>query len=187
MKISDEMKELFNSIKGKHKQNAVNLIKEIKLRERHKTKFVFETDVIRGAARPRFRVINSKKTGKRFVHTYTIKQDRALKENISDFVRSNLDDDFKPFNGIPLAVKIETFNKIPKNFSKAKIYLAELKLLRPGKKPDIDNIVKLPFDALNGVLWEDDRYIVDLIARKWYSSTPRLEITVWWGLGADIA
>lgn len=47
----------------------------------------------------------------------------------------------------------------------------------PTTKPDLDNIVKM-LDALNGVVWVDDALVVRLVAEKWYSDRPRIEIRV---------
>ena len=51
--------------------------------------------------------------------------------------------------------------------------------IRPNKTPDLDNYTKLALDALNDILWEDDRYIIEIHATKYYSTTqPRLDITL---------
>lgn len=39
----------------------------------------------------------------------------------------------------------------------------------PAKKPDVDNIAKIIMDALNGILYKDDKQIVELIIRKRYT------------------
>lgn len=49
---------------------------------------------------------------------------------------------------------------------------------RPVIKADIDNYIKALFDSLNGVVWQDDKQIVDLSAHKFYSDKPRIEIEV---------
>ena len=46
--------------------------------------------------------------------------------------------------------------------------------------PDNDNICKLVQDALNGVIWADDRRIADIHVYKRYSLRPRTEIIVEW-------
>lgn len=48
----------------------------------------------------------------------------------------------------------------------------------PLKKPDIDNIVKVVADALNGVAYYDDTQIVLATAAKGYSAVEGLDITV---------
>ena len=50
--------------------------------------------------------------------------------------------------------------------------------LRPNKKPDADNVIKLVADALNEVAYKDDTQIIELECRKFYSNIPRMEITL---------
>ena len=50
--------------------------------------------------------------------------------------------------------------------------------LRPTVKPDLDNVAKLVYDALNGVAWYDDNAIVDTQVRKFYSEVPRIEVFI---------
>ena len=46
----------------------------------------------------------------------------------------------------------------------------EKAILRPNKSPDLDNYVKLILDSLNGILWEDDRYIIEINSAKYYTT-----------------
>ena len=48
----------------------------------------------------------------------------------------------------------------------------------PLKKPDMDNIVKVVADALNGVAYHDDTQIACVMAKKVYSAVEGLDITV---------
>lgn len=48
----------------------------------------------------------------------------------------------------------------------------------PCVKPDIDNYTKLVLDAGNGILWKDDGLIVSLHAHKFYSTEPRITISM---------
>lgn len=48
----------------------------------------------------------------------------------------------------------------------------------PLKKPDMDNIVKVVADALNGVAYNDDTQIVLVSAKKAYSAIEGLDVTV---------
>ena len=50
--------------------------------------------------------------------------------------------------------------------------------VRPGKKPDIDNVHKGIADACTGVIWRDDALIVEGHQRKVYSLTPGVTIIV---------
>ena len=44
--------------------------------------------------------------------------------------------------------------------------------------PDNDNLAKFVCDALNGVFWKDDSYIVSLHVQKYYTAIPRVEVTI---------
>ena len=52
-----------------------------------------------------------------------------------------------------------------------------------GSRPDCDNLGKLIADAVeHGILWDEDRQVVDMRVRKWTAKQgepPRTEITVW--------
>lgn len=67
---------------------------------------------------------------------------------------------------------------MPKNLSKSKINAIACGFSRYNKKPDIDNLVKFYLDCGNGILFSDDRMIVQLQASKVYSEEPKTIITV---------
>lgn len=46
------------------------------------------------------------------------------------------------------------------------------------KKPDVDNIVKIVADALNGVAYHDDTQIVSVLAKKVYAASEGLDVIV---------
>ena len=48
----------------------------------------------------------------------------------------------------------------------------------PTKKPDIDNILKVVADALNGVAYLDDVQVIEVNADKTYSEEEGLLVTV---------
>lgn len=43
-------------------------------------------------------------------------------------------------------------------------------------RPDIDNLVKFYMDCLNGILYEDDKQVVSLVATKVYNTEPCTKI-----------
>lgn len=117
-------------------------------------------------ARPRF---------SKFGHVYTTPKTRAY-ENI---VKSTAIDNRVPCITTALRVELVIYKSIPKSFSKKKRELANEGEIYPVVKPDIDNYVKSVLDGLNGILFVDDKQIVDFRAVKKYSDNPRVEVTAW--------
>ena len=77
-----------------------------------------------------------------------------------------------------LDMRIKAYYAVPKSDSKK---LRARKLageVRPTKKPDMDNVIKIIADALNMVAYRDDTQIVDCQCRKFYSEEPRVEVTI---------
>lgn len=79
---------------------------------------------------------------------------------------------------IPLKAKIKAYYYIPKSYTKKKRLEIEKGLARPMKKPDLDNIAKIILDSLNGVAYIDDKQIVELEIKKYYSEQPRVEVEI---------
>ena len=77
-----------------------------------------------------------------------------------------------------LDVTINAYMPIPKSMPKKARELAISGAIRPAKKPDPDNIGKHALDCMNGIFWDDDRQIVGLTVRKFYSENPRWEIEI---------
>lgn len=67
---------------------------------------------------------------------------------------------------------------IPPSYRGTKRAMAESGQLLPGKKPDIDNVVKLAADALNGIVYIDDAQVCRLVAEKQYGQRAQLWIRV---------
>ena len=54
--------------------------------------------------------------------------------------------------------------------------------VRFGKKPDVDNLVKSTFDALNKLLWLDDSQVCSLSVEKEFRARheqPHVQLSVW--------
>lgn len=77
-----------------------------------------------------------------------------------------------------LDMRIIAYYSIPKSASKKNRERMKTRLLRPTKKPDMDNVVKIVADSLNQVAYRDDTQIVDCQCRKFYSDNPRVEVTI---------
>jgi Holliday junction resolvase RusA-like endonuclease len=50
--------------------------------------------------------------------------------------------------------------------------------IRPIKKPDNSNLLKMAEDALNGIYFIDDAQIVSHSIEKFFSDTPRTEVEI---------
>lgn len=84
----------------------------------------------------------------------------------------------KIFNGTPLKVELHVYMKIPKSFNKTLKQRALTGELRPLKKPDCDNISKNILDALNGVVYPDDKQIVELTIKKYYADADFVNVRI---------
>lgn len=80
--------------------------------------------------------------------------------------------------GVPLCAEITFFMKIAESDTKKTKMAKILGKLRPTKKPDIENMAKTVFDALNKVAYYDDSQIVDAVLRKVWSEKARTEIVI---------
>ena len=77
-----------------------------------------------------------------------------------------------------LELFVKAYYKIPKSASKKRKAAMLSEQIRPTKKPDGDNILKMVADALNGVCYKDDKNLVSMSIEKFYSDMPRIEVTV---------
>ena len=67
---------------------------------------------------------------------------------------------------------------VPASWSKKKRAEALALAIYPTSKPDLDNCIKLVGDALNGIVWADDKQIVRCSCVKRYAETAQTVITV---------
>jgi Holliday junction resolvase RusA-like endonuclease len=77
----------------------------------------------------------------------------------------------------PVQLSITAYLQIPRSANRTTQAAMMAGRIRPTKRPDLDNIVKM-IDALNGIALDDDAQIVKITAEKYYSHTPRLEIVL---------
>ena len=78
----------------------------------------------------------------------------------------------------PIAVRVMFYMPIPKATSKKARERMAAGLEVPAKKPDIDNLLKAVLDALNGKCYHDDNQLVEISAKKLYSTEPRTEVFI---------
>jgi Holliday junction resolvase RusA-like endonuclease len=121
----------------------------------------------KGKGRPRF----VKQTGRAFTPAATRSYEAALRFAAQEAMAGRA-----PLEGA-LRVEIRAGFPIPASWSKYKRESAALGTIRPTVKPDADNLAKM-LDALNEVVWRDDKQAVSVLIEKRYSVTPDLTISV---------
>ena len=125
-----------------------------------------------GQGRPKFSTING------HARAYDPEKSRNYKAYVRMLVTQAMKETgFTMIEG-PCCLRIDAYFDVPKSKSKKFREAALMELERPTKKPDADNIVKAIQDALNGLVYKDDAYIVHLACQKFYSDNPRVEVFV---------
>lgn len=80
----------------------------------------------------------------------------------------------------PCMFTCQTYLPTPQSMTKVEKVLAEEGYIRPTSKPDWDNLAKTYCDMIQGFLIYDDAIIIHGECDKFYSSKPRIEITLYW-------
>ena len=122
--------------------------------------YFFVPGKVQGKARPRF----SSKSGTVYTPGRTKSYERQIAEAYAE--------QHGPCFDGPVMVVIEAVFPIPKSWTRAKKAEAMAGKLAPGK-PDIDNILKVVLDGLNGIAYEDDKQVVLTQCKKVYADTTR--------------
>ena len=128
--------------------------------------------------RPRHRMVVTK-NGQIFSQTYEQKQSRDFKASLHLLAQ----DAVQKKNGKPLegavCLVLTIGVAMPQSMSKKQRALVEDGKLFPTKKPDVDNMLKAVMDALNGVVYFDDKQVVSVTVRKYYTEMDGLVVNVW--------
>jgi Holliday junction resolvase RusA-like endonuclease len=92
------------------------------------------------------------------------------------FVKEQLSD----FDLITTACKLhcDCYFPIPKSMNKSEKLRAEMGLVHNLTKPDWDNLGKTYSDMIQNTIIMDDSLIIEGTVRKFYSSKPRIELTI---------
>jgi Holliday junction resolvase RusA-like endonuclease len=121
---------------------------------------------VRGKGRPRFG------NGR----TFTDKKTMTAEAIIATACQSVMTDR-KPLTGA-LLLSLRIFKAVPKSWSKKKRAEALGGDLLPTSRPDLDNIVKLVADALNGIAYADDAQITELDVKRMYADTESMSVLI---------
>lgn len=107
-------------------------------------------------------------------HAFTPK-DTVMYENL---VRTSFTQEYPghiPITDKEITAVIKAYYGMPKASKKKTTQMIE-EVIRPKKKPDLDNIAKAVLDSLNGIAYKDDSQIVSLTIDKAYSLQPRVDV-----------
>ena len=127
-----------------------------------------------GKQRPRFKRMGA------FVKTYTPEET----VNYENLVKYNCQQEMERlnfngwFNDEPLEVFILSCFEVPKSYSKKRTEDALHSRLFPTKKPDIDNLLKIVLDSLNGVAYHDDVQVISAHVDKKFAKSPTTKVIV---------
>ena len=128
----------------------------------------------RGKERPRMCFKNGRTIA------YTPKPTRSYEKRLGSFVSKLMrKKGWKRFEGkIPLKCIIQAFYPIPSATSKSITEKMQSGEILPACTPDCDNVLKIILDALNGVVYEDDKQICNVIFSKNYSLVPKIRVQI---------
>ena len=120
-----------------------------------------------GKGRPRFR----KATGFAYTPERTRSYEGMLRHEAVDAMAGRT-----PLSG-PLGVVMTAVFPVAESWSKKMRAAALSGAMRPTKTPDADNLLKV-LDAFNGIVWNDDKQVVEAQIKKVYGDRPRVEVAV---------
>jgi Holliday junction resolvase RusA-like endonuclease len=83
----------------------------------------------------------------------------------------------EPLEGALEAFIYVTF-AVPASYSKKRTEACLLNLEKHTKRPDLDNVIKLIFDGMNGIVFKDDSQITSIHSTKVYGEMPKVEVMV---------
>ncbi len=130
-----------------------------------------------GKGRPRFVTRYNPATGTAFGRAHT-PENTIIYENLVRTEYSIQTKNYRFPDDSMLDMRILAYYGVPKSASKKKKALMLSGVLRPTKKPDMDNVMKVIADSLNQVAYKDDTQIVDAQCRKFYSDEPRVDVVI---------
>ncbi len=123
-----------------------------------------------GKGRPRFA-----RRGK-FTSTYTPQKTKTYEDEIRMMAKAAMGAS-GPLD-TPMTVAIYIRVGIPASYSKQKRKDALAGIIKPMKKPDLDNVAKCFLDSMNEIVYLDDKQVVNLHVTKVYAETPAVEVMV---------
>ncbi len=117
-----------------------------------------------------------------FVQTYTPEK-TANYEALVKMAAQEAMAGMPPLDG-PVSIDLWLGINPPASWPNKKAMAALAGQTAPITKPDLDNTLKGIMDACNGIVWLDDKQVVQAIINKRYSATPQavLRVSEWSGI-----
>ena len=122
----------------------------------------------KGKGRPRFT------TSGGYPRTYTPLETRRYEERIRECFFEQVKEPIEKDKIDTL--QIIAFYQVPASESKKRKQLMIDGKLSPTVKPDLDNVIKVVLDALNGIAYNDDKQLLNIYASKFYGAKPMLMV-----------
>ena len=122
-----------------------------------------------GKERPRFNMYQKR--------TYTPTKTKKYEETIKYMFQQKYGKKSNPSEN-EIYIKIDAIYAPPKSYSKKKRQMLIDGQVGYTHKPDCDNIAKAVLDALNGVVWKDDKQVVGLLVFKVYGEEDKIDIEI---------
>ena len=117
---------------------------------------------VRGKQRPRFDTREG--NSRMYTPTRTLRDQKSVAEAYQNACREACGMLVIAPKGEPVAVRIDTYRKLPKSMPKR---IKRQPDTAGGKdNPDLDNVVKLVLDGLNGMAWVDDCQVTRIVAER---------------------
>lgn len=122
--------------------------------------------------------VRPKKDGTNFVSKYQPKKVVDKERNLAYDIKSQLAKDFTPFD-CPLDVSITFTFPPPKSWSKAQkaLFKSGVRMYK-DTKPDLDNLEKIVFDSMQGIVYINDSRVCEKRSRKVYGDIPSIVILI---------
>lgn len=104
-----------------------------------------------------------------FVRSYTPEKTRDWECHVADVAHGAMLDAGLVPTYDAVRVVIDAYYPVPTSYSKKKRAACINGEVKPMVKPDIDNVVKALLDAMNKVVYVDDKQVVSVEAEKHYT------------------
>lgn len=134
------------------------------------------TGIPQGKGRARSFMYRKKDTGKLSIGHHTPDKTATYEGMIRTQAMQEIGNK-QPFD-CPVEFVMRAIFPVPASWSDKKRQRALTGELKPGKKPDLDNVCKAWNDALNGVVYRDDSLICRMVLEKRYGPQALVVVTV---------